>query len=86
MPFQNESEIVPFPNKNGCFDVLESDVSELCEKSFPRTPYINSQSTESMKTDSSQNPAITPSGPTQGELNKLLRWQIIIDISHGLVV
>ncbi|CAG5114598.1 unnamed protein product [Candidula unifasciata] len=62
----NESEIVPFPNKNGCFDLLESDVSDLCEKTFPRTPYINNQPTDSTKTDSALNSNITPSGATQG--------------------
>lgn len=49
--FQNESEIIPFPNKSGCFDILESDMSDLCEKSFPRTSYINTPPSEPMKSD-----------------------------------
>uniref|UniRef100_A0A2C9LXW5 MRG-binding protein n=1 Tax=Biomphalaria glabrata TaxID=6526 RepID=A0A2C9LXW5_BIOGL len=37
----NESEMLPFPNKLGDFDIVDSEFQELSEKSFPRTSYIN---------------------------------------------
>jgi len=60
----NESEIIPFPNKSGYFDVLESEVSDLCEKNFPRTSYINTQpTTETVKSDGSSKSATKPVKP-----------------------
>ncbi|XP_035826454.1 suppressor protein SRP40 isoform X2 [Aplysia californica] len=57
----NESEIVPFPNKNGEFGLRESDLVDLCEKSFPRTSYINTPA-ETAKTETSQTKSSSKSG------------------------
>ncbi|KAH9496833.1 hypothetical protein Btru_010398 [Bulinus truncatus] len=37
----HESEILPFPNKAYDFDFQDSELQDLTEKTFPRTPYIN---------------------------------------------
>jgi len=47
----NESEVVPFPNTEGSeFELLETEMQDMCKNSFPRTSYITSPSTESDKT------------------------------------
>ncbi|CAL1547626.1 unnamed protein product [Lymnaea stagnalis] len=47
----NESEIVPFPNKPGDFEFPENEMTELSEKSFPRTHYINTPTPETPKSE-----------------------------------
>jgi len=46
----NESELVPFPNDaQNEFDLNEDELKELCQKSFPRSSYIDDSAQESGK-------------------------------------
>ncbi|KAH3694994.1 hypothetical protein DPMN_082441 [Dreissena polymorpha] len=44
--FQNESEIIPFPNKENEFELPEEGYTELKEKCFPRLSHPASDSEE----------------------------------------
>ncbi|RUS75124.1 hypothetical protein EGW08_017108 [Elysia chlorotica] len=58
----NDSEIVPFPNKSLDFSPPDSTSSSLCDRSFPRSPFINSPANESQKSEASSKstPKSTP--------------------------
>ena len=46
---QNDSEIIPFPNKNTDFSLSDSSTSSLCDRSFPRSQFINTPASETQK-------------------------------------